>query len=169
MHRSHLLFPTLNIRKLFPLFCLICCFGVSERSARACECPAPPATAWVEMNQRDVVLIGRVIEVRKIEDDKTDDLYASDAENKIAVTRSLKGGRTGEVVIRSHLSGCGKFLFEKDKTYLIYADSKATGEIWVISCPNRTKLLKDAAADFQEIEKKKEAVEYKPEALSTLP
>lgn len=85
----------------------------------------------------------------------------------LKVRKGLKGVQSKEVAVRSASRGCGRFVFEKGREYIVYASLSGTGRLVTGGC-RRTKLLKQATADLWEIKEKKEALETSTGIKTTL-
>lgn len=133
--------------------------------ARACKCAEPPPAPLAASNAA-AVFEGRVTEILPI---GSDDLVVS-----LAVVRAWKGVKSLEHVqvrTRKESASCG-FPFEKDESYLVYADSvpkeNDLPELSVLHC-GRTRVIADADADIAELGMGATPVSPGPSELATKP
>lgn len=115
----------------------------------ACSCLAPqPVTEAVA--QASAVFSGKVIRIKQVKrENRQDEL--GDLEVFLAVKGSWKGElpKVVRVFTSSSSAACG-YGFKKGNTYLVYARAGAQGELATNIC-TRTKRLKDAREDMQEL------------------
>lgn len=133
--------------------------------ARACKCAEPPA-APVAASNAAAVFEGRVTAIQPV---GSDDLVVS-----LEVVRAWKGAKSLEHVqvrTRKDSAACG-FPFEKDESYLVYADSvpkeNDLPELSVLRC-GRTRVITDADADIAELGMGATPVNPGPSELATKP
>ena len=107
------------------LLAAICLSLFRTSAVKACECDPPPPREVYKMAA--AVFVGEVVEIN----DSKVNLFES-ATNvgswavKFRVVRYWKGVKGTEITVHSDLGGlpCHQFRFEKDGTYLVYADGK---------------------------------------------
>lgn len=140
----------------FLMAVLFLIFGFAQ-PVQACEC-IKPATAWIELNQAGVVLVGRVVDIRKSQSSSRPGFYAPDVEIKLTPRKILKGKAGNDFILQAYSDGCDRMTFERKKDYLVFAYRSESGG-WEVSGCSRTKRLKYARNDLQEIRLKKESAE----------
>jgi hypothetical protein len=133
--------------------------------ARACKCAEPPP-ATEAASSAAAVFEGRVTEIQPV---GSDDLVVT-----LDVVRAWKGAKSLEHVqvrTRKESASCG-FPFEKDESYLVYADAvpKETDlpQLSVLHC-GRTRVINDADADIAELGMGATPVNAGPSELATKP
>lgn len=114
----------------------------------ACTC-APARSAAQELERATAVFSGQVVEIRRHR--QAEDIFAG-VEVVFRVERVWKGveSRTVSVFTSSYPSATCGYSFRKNRTYLVYAHGNAEGRLLTSIC-SRTRRLRDARADLEEL------------------
>jgi hypothetical protein len=150
------------------MFCILLLgasiLGVPETKAQ-CDCiGATPEirgrryrTAYEELKNSDVVFIGEVIEIKKVEKPPDSVAYKGadhyELEILFKVKRTWKKALGESVAVRNAVEGC-LIGFKKGEQYLVYA--AANGKMLRTWYCSRTRLLAKAAKDLREFEERRE-------------
>jgi hypothetical protein len=147
---------------------LFTCLCVAK-TVVACECLNASPNAFTELQGRDAVFVGKVVEVREVEIPYKNEAnrFTVELEVNFLVEKYFKGALGSTVTVRTNTGccSCGSE-FESGKKYLVYANGDKR-MLSTNSC-TRTKLLKYAQKDLQEIErgrKEQKSMHTKPPSL----
>lgn len=142
------------MRKVMLGACLLFVCLCVAKTAVACTCVGESPNAFAELQGRDAVFVGKVMEVKEVQIPyKTEaGLFTVELEIKFRIKKYLKGPSGSTVSVRTNTGccGCGSE-FDRGKKYLVYADFYRN--MLRTSYCTRTKPLKYAQKDLQEIEK----------------
>lgn len=145
---------------LFSLLLIVSLMFAAE-AGFACSC-APPRSAAEELERAAAVFSGKVVEIKKHK--QAENIFTA-VEVIFRVERSWKGaeGETVSVFTSGWSAACG-YGFKGGRTYLVYAHRDAEGRLSTSTC-SRTRRLKDAREDLEEMGAGREMAEDAPEGL----